>query len=172
MTDLTSRGNGVDLWGRRKAVFFGPERRPIESDMLKLSKRVEYGLIAMMHMDSVRQGDLANAREISETYNIPGELLGKVLQALAKGQLVQSVQGAHGGYRLMRSVDGITLGEVIEALEGPLQLAACQEDPACCGQFTACNIRQPVFEVQKRLIGYMRSLPLSAFRRDAKQEAV
>ena len=136
--------------------------------MLKLSKRVEYGLIAMMHMDCVQHGDLANAREISEAYHIPAELLGKVLQALAKVQLIQSVQGAHGGYRLMRPVDRITLGDVIEALEGPLQLAACQEDPSCCGQFTACNIRQPVFEVQKRLISYMQSLPLSAFRRDVK----
>ena len=48
--------------------------------MLKLSKKVEYGLISMMHMDSVQNGDLATARELSELYNIPAELLGKVLQ--------------------------------------------------------------------------------------------
>ena len=70
--------------------------------MLKLSKKVEYGLISMMHMDSVQSGDLATARKLSEHYNIPGELLGKVLQSLAKGRLIVAAQGAKGGYRLAR----------------------------------------------------------------------
>ena len=55
--------------------------------MLKLSKKVEYGLISLMHMDSAQNGDLATARELSDLYDIPAELLGKVLQSLAKGHL-------------------------------------------------------------------------------------
>ena len=78
--------------------------------MLKLSKKVEYGLISMMHMDSVQSGELATARELSDLYNIPAELLGKVLQLLAKNRLIVSVQGAKGGYRLARGLDLVTLG--------------------------------------------------------------
>lgn len=132
--------------------------------MLKLSKKVEYSLISMMHMDSHRNGELATAREISELYKIPAELLGKVLQALARSGLIQSVQGAHGGYRLMRPVDQVTLGQVVEAVEGPVRITECQGDPACCNQFSNCNIKKPVFQVQEQLLKYMYGLPLATFR--------
>ena len=132
--------------------------------MLKLSKKVEYGLISMMHMDSVQNGDLATARELSDLYNIPGELLGKVLQSLAKGRLIVSAQGAKGGYRLARGLDRVTLGEVVEAVEGPVHIAVCQDDPSCCEQYSMCNIKRPVLQVQKQLVDYMYGLPLSEFR--------
>jgi Rrf2 family protein len=132
--------------------------------MLKLSKKVEYGLISLMHMDSVQNGDLATARELSDLYNIPAELLGKVLQSLAKGQLIVSAQGARGGYRLARGLDRVTLGEVVESVEGPMHITACQGDPSCCDQFTKCNIKRPVLQVQKQLTDYMYGLPLSTFR--------
>ena len=132
--------------------------------MLKLSKKVEYALISMMHMDSVLGGNLASARELSDQYNIPGDLLGKVLQLLAKAQLIVSAQGARGGYRLARPLDRITLGEVVEAVEGPMHIAMCQNDPACCEQYPTCNIKRPVFQVQKQLTDYMYGLPLSTFR--------
>jgi Rrf2 family cysteine metabolism transcriptional repressor len=132
--------------------------------MLKLSKKVEYGLISMMHMDLVHNGDLATARELSESYNIPAELLGKVLQSLAKAQLIVSAQGAKGGYRLARALDRVTLGEVVEAVDGPVHIAVCQDDPSCCEQYSTCNIKRPVLQVQKQLMDYMYGLPLSNFR--------
>ena len=132
--------------------------------MLKLSKKVEYGLISMMHMDLVQNGDLATARELSDLYNIPAELLGKVLQSLAKGQLIVSAQGVKGGYRLARALDRVTLGEVVEAVEGPVHISVCQQDPSCCEQFSTCNIKRPVLQVQKQLMDYMYGLPLSEFR--------
>jgi len=132
--------------------------------MLKLSKKVEYGLISLMHMDSVQSGNLATARELSDLYNIPAELLGKVLQSLAKSALIVSAQGAKGGYRLARPLDRVTLGEVVEAVEGPMHITMCQNDPACCDQYPTCNIKQPVFQVQKQLTDYMYGLPLSTFR--------
>jgi len=132
--------------------------------MLKLSKKVEYGLISMMHMDLVQNGDLATARELSDAYNIPAELLGKVLQSLAKGQLIVSAQGSKGGYRLARGLDRVTLGQVVEAVEGPVHIAVCQDDPSCCEQYSMCNIKRPVLQVQKQLVEYMYGLPLSEFR--------
>jgi Rrf2 family protein len=117
-----------------------------------------------MHMDSVQNGDLATARELSDLYNIPAELLGKVLQSLAKNQLIVSAQGAKGGYRLARDLQRITLGEVVVAVEGPMHITVCQDDPSCCEQYSTCNIKRPVFQVQKQLTDYMYGLPLSTFR--------
>ena len=132
--------------------------------MLKLSKKVEYGLIALLHMDSLAGSHLATAKDVAEHYHIPAELLGKVLQALTRGELVESVQGAKGGYRLLRPLDRMSLGDVIEAVEGPVHLARCQDAPESCEQFCLCNIREPVFEIQSKLTEFVHEIDLAAFR--------
>ena len=133
--------------------------------MLKLSKKVEYALIAVMHMDAMGNADLTTAREMSDQYSIPGELLGKGRQLLARARLIESVQGSKGGYRLVQPVEKIALGQIVEAVDGPVHLATCHSDPACCEQYTSCNIKQPVFEVQRQIVQYMYGLPLSTFRK-------
>lgn len=140
--------------------------------MLTLSKKVEYGLIAMLHMASKRSGDLATAKDISETFAIPGELLGKVLQSLARANLIEAVLGAHGGYRLRGPIEQVTLGSVIEALEGPVHLARCQEDPDQCGQFHSCNIKEPVYAIHDQLMNFINGISLGSFRKPAKPEPV
>ncbi len=138
--------------------------------MLKLSKKVEYGLMALLHMDSLEPGSLVTAKEVSDQFAIPSELLGKVLQALARASLVESVHGARGGYRLKQSLDTLTLGEVVDALEGPFHLVRCHENPATCDQFESCNIREPVLQIQDRLMGYLSAFRLAEFR--SKRPAV
>lgn len=130
---------------------------------MMLSKKVEYGLIALLHMAGLRRDELATAKEISDTYNIPAELLGKVLQTLARAGLATAVHGAHGGYRLAGSLQDVTLGRVIEAVEGPVHLVRCQEDPATCDQFHACNIKGPVQQIHDQLHQYIHGISLSAF---------
>jgi Rrf2 family protein len=132
--------------------------------MLKLNKKVEYALISVIHLDSMGRSDLVTARELAERYNIPGEILGKVLQSLAKARIVESVQGAKGGYRLLLPLEKVTMGDMIEAIESPVYLVSCQDDPESCGQFDACNIRNPVWRIQARLTRFIHGIPLSALR--------
>lgn len=131
--------------------------------MLTLSKKVEYALIAVLHMARKPGADLATAKEMADQYSIPGELLGKVLQSLARAKLIISTQGSRGGYQLQRPVERITLGEVIEAVEGPVMLTRCQEDPAHCGQFHACTIKEPIQQVHDQLVRYIHGISLGAF---------
>lgn len=135
--------------------------------MLQLSKTLEYGLIALLHLDSMPSGALATAKEVADRYRIPSELLGKVLQRLAKDRIIESVQGAKGGYRLTRRLEDLTLGHAIEAIEGPVQLTRCQDEPASCDQFCTCNIREPVFRIQAQLTKFIHNVRLSAFRRSS-----
>ena len=71
--------------------------------MLRLSKKVEYGLIAIRHIATRCNGELMTAKEISDMYRIPYDLLAKVLQKLAKAGLIVSHQGVHGGYTLAKN---------------------------------------------------------------------
>ena len=69
--------------------------------MLRLSKKADYALIAMKHL-SLRGDGSSSAREIASLYDIPIELLAKILQRLVRGGLLASHQGTRGGYQLAR----------------------------------------------------------------------
>ena len=94
--------------------------------MLRLSKKSDYALISMKHL-AMRPDASSSAREISESYDIPLELLAKVLQRLVRARLLVSVQGTRGGYRLGRSASLISVADVIQAVDGPVTVTACSK---------------------------------------------
>ena len=113
--------------------------------MLKFSKKVEYALIAMVNMDEVMgQGELVTAKSLSGKFNIPPDIMGKVLQALVRNDLLVSVQGVKGGYTISRSLDRITVLEIIEAIDGSISLTSCiKDEQGLCSQFEYCGIQHP-----------------------------
>mgnify|MGYP001587639614 FL=1 len=121
--------------------------------MLRLSKRTDYALIAMRHLALNRDRGWASARDIAEAYNVPVELLAKVLQRLVRQGLLASHQGINGGYELARPATEISVAHVIEAIDGPLTMTACTEgDDASCDQFARCNIRDPLGRIKDRIV--------------------
>lgn len=138
--------------------------------MLSLSKRVEYALMAILHMAGEGSSHWCSSKGIAERYMIPPELMGKVLQSLARAAIVRSSPGAHGGYQLAMPLENINLGMVIEAVEGPIRLTDCQHDPGECDQYCACSIRGPLANVQAQLLSYIHSIPLAQFRANPSME--
>ena len=123
--------------------------------MLRLSKKADYALIAMKHL-AVR-GDRGfqasvSAREIAEQYDIPIELMAKVLQRLVRRGLLLSHQGTRGGYQLARLPGQISVADVIQAIEGPVAVTACTTDEGQCEQFSKCNVRDPLYKVRDRIL--------------------
>lgn len=120
--------------------------------MLRLSKRTDYALIAMRHLALSTDRGSSSAREIAEAYNVPVELLAKVLQRLVRQGLLASHQGINGGYELARPAARISVADVIEAIDGPLTVTACSEEDESCDQFTRCNIRDPLWRIKDRIV--------------------
>lgn len=120
--------------------------------MLRLSKKADYALIAMKHL--ALRGDRASssAREIAESYDIPVELMAKVLQRLVQRGLLVSHQGTHGGYQLARVPGQISVADVIQAIDGPVTVTACSTDDTECEQFAKCNVRDPLWRVRERIL--------------------
>jgi Rrf2 family protein len=117
--------------------------------MLKLSKKVEYGLLAVKHIASQRGGDVLTAKEISARYQIPFELLSKILQKLAKEKIITSFQGVKGGYSLVSNPAELRISQIITAIEGPQVLMDCElKDSHLCEQFHNCTIRNPLQKIQ------------------------
>ncbi len=122
--------------------------------MLKLSKKSEYALMAVRHLAMESNGTYATARDISQSYNIPYELVAKVLQQLVKKNLVSSLQGVRGGYSLVRSPDQISLMEIISAIEDNYQITNCMNENSSqqdCSHFECCMIRNPLIKVQREI---------------------
>src|SRR6266567_6865249 len=99
--------------------------------MLKLTKKADYGLIALKHLAVNGQGS-SSAKEIADTYGIPLPLLSKILQKLARNGFLQSEHGTNGGYKLARDAREITAYEVIRAIDGPIFLTACFTEHGYC----------------------------------------
>ncbi len=132
--------------------------------MFTFTKKADYALLALSYL-ATEGGDnrLVGPREIAGHYEIPGELLAKVMQALAKRGLVASVPGPTGGYRLGRSATEISVGEVVEAMDGPLAIAQCWDDVGVsrCRQAARCHLRGPLALIQEGMIRLLRETTLA-----------
>jgi Rrf2 family cysteine metabolism transcriptional repressor len=142
--------------------------------MLKISKKADYALMALQYMATVQYGQygemnalcnyrVVNTKEIAEEHHIPLELLAKVLQTLAKHEMIESQNGPKGGYVLAREPRSISIAQVLEAIEGPLGIANCyheKDDQAACEQMDHCNIRTPLLKVQESIVHLLSSMSI------------
>jgi Rrf2 family protein len=115
-----------------------------------------------IHFIAVHEEDGAvNAKRIAETFAIPSELLAKILQRLAKQRLIVSQNGPKGGYTLARRPAEITVGQVVRALEGPINIVECMEGESECPQMARCNLRRPVQKLQVAITQMLDSMSLA-----------
>lgn len=128
--------------------------------MLRLSKKADYALMAMKHLAMRPDAASASAREIAEQYDIPIELLAKVLQRLARRGLLTSHQGTRGGYRLARAADAISVADVIQAIDGPLTVTACSTEAENCDQYGKCSVRDPLWRIKDRILAALATCSL------------
>ncbi len=131
--------------------------------MLKLSKKVEYGLIAIRHIAAADPDRITTAKEIADRYKIPYELLAKVMQKLAKRRLIVSHQGVYGGYTLAKGAGEMSISSIINAIEGHLPaLTQCiAESPDSCSIYDNCTIKNPLGKIQMNIDSVFKTMKLS-----------
>lgn len=131
--------------------------------MFKLSKKVEYGLMAIKYIANQGEFDPCSAKVISRKNKIPYDLLSKILQRLKKEKILYSVKGIKGGYKLTKTPDKISLATVLNAIEGTNYILDCgmHDDPDSCSIYDSCIISDPMQKIQKSIINYFNSTKLS-----------
>jgi Rrf2 family protein len=134
--------------------------------MLKLTKKADYGLIALRHLAVGERSVSASAKEIAEYYGIPLPLLAKILQKLVRGGFLKSVHGTNGGYKLARDPGRINTLEVIRAIEGPVILASCFHEGGDCGHSQRCSVREPLRRVHEGILRLLENTTISDLSRD------
>jgi Rrf2 family protein len=135
--------------------------------MLRLSKKADYALMAMKHLAVKTDVASTSAREIAEQYDIPVELMAKVLQRLARSGLLTSHQGTRGGYTLARSKRLISVADIIQAIDGPLTVTACSSTDEQCEQFEKCNVRDPLWRIKDRILAALATCSLEEISSEA-----
>lgn len=131
--------------------------------MLKFSKKLEYSLIALRHFADNTE-EVVKVRDISERYNIPHELLAKILQKLKKENILESIQGTNGGYKLLKSLQDISLNELYNALEENRNLVECMnDDNSDCFVSDNCTIKSPINKMQMEFESLLKNKRISDF---------
>ena len=128
--------------------------------MLKISRKVEYALIALRHLQGLDEKELVSAKELANAYGVPKELLAKVLQRLAKKNIVDAVKGPHGGYRLAIDTKSMKLTEFFEVIEGPMGIMDCYFDSGC-EQMDGCTIRTPINRINDSIRTMFNNMTLA-----------
>ncbi len=135
--------------------------------MLKLTKKADYGLMAMKHLAEHPQPGACSAKDVAEAYRIPQELLAKILQRLVKAGLLKSQHGTNGGYVLARDPSMITAFEVIRAIDGPLFITSCVTVRGNCVQHERCTIKEPMRKVNQSIEEVLRRITISEMAEDS-----
>ena len=131
--------------------------------MIKLNRTTEYGLIALRHM-SRKPDAVISAREVSDHYGFPFEITAKTLQRLRDSGLIQSAQGARGGYTLQKSLNEVTLADFLEIMEGPQAVVACastKTETQGCEYHSKCEIRGVMGDLNSRFNQFLSGISLA-----------
>ena len=129
--------------------------------MLRLSKKTDYALLALQHLAREGTSGVASTRAISGRFDIPLELLAKILQQLARTGLIAAHKGMHGGYHLARSAGAISIADVVQAIDGPMRLTACSPRDEDCDQFAVCTVRDPLWRVRERILSVLETVTVA-----------
>ena len=138
--------------------------------MLKLTKKTDYGLIAMRHLAEHADQGSVSAKDLAELYSIPQEAMAKILQKLARAGLLASQHGMNGGYMLARDARRISALEVIRAIDGPLFIASCFSDKhGDCDQTNRCTVREPLRRVGESIQEVLGRLSIHDMSHDREE---
>lgn len=137
--------------------------------MLKISRLTDYGLLAAVYL-ARHAGQVTSAREIAEFYHLPLPVVTKVLKTLHHAALISSHRGVGGGYTFNGDPEMVTLGNLIEAFEGPWDLTECEtlddHGDATCAIRIACPSRRYMSGINRAIKGAFEQVTLADLARD------
>ena len=140
--------------------------------MFKLSKKADYGLIAVKHLAMHRHQHACSANEIAEEYGISATLMAKVLQKLAHRALVAAKHGSSGGYQLAKDPSQISALDVISAIDGPVLITSCVTNHGNCDATERCSVKEPLRRVNESILSVLGAVTIAQMSEDPHEPAL
>ncbi len=123
----------------------------------------------MIHLASLPAGARASLPEMARAIEVPDHFLSKVLQMLCRRRLIHSHRGAGGGFELAVAPETVSLLDVVETIEGTLQLNVCLGEHASCSQKSWCPAYLVWSEAQEAMAKVLRNASIAKLARNAMQ---
>jgi Rrf2 family protein len=130
--------------------------------VLRISRKIDYGLRAMIYLASIDPKAVVPFREIARQMMVPEDFLAKILKTLVDGGLVRSTRGPHGGYALAKPSSDVSVLDVIEAVEGPVAINVCLDGEDPCGKAAACTMVDVWKRGQEKMLEVYREAKLAS----------
>ena len=135
--------------------------------MIKLSRMADYGVILMVCLARY-PGAVTTATELAEETALPGPTVSKLLKQLVRAGLLESQRGNSGGYMVAGPIEGITVADIIAALDGPIALTECMtEDGNVCEIEALCPTRTNWRQINEALVNALEGVSLLDMARPA-----
>ncbi len=135
---------------------------------MQLTRAADYAVRVMIHMAALPLGTRTSRTQLAIAAGCPEQFLSKVLQDLTRAGLVNSHRGNTGGFELPRSAGGVSLLEVVEAVEGPIHLNVCLAGTEC-DRKSWCPARTVWERAQEALTGVLRSTSIADMAKSGRQ---
>ena len=139
--------------------------------MFKLSKKADYGLIAVKHL-ALHRDHACSASEIAEEYGISATLMAKVLQKLAHKSIVAAKHGSSGGYQLSKEPSQISALEVISAIDGSVLIISCVTNHGNCDATERCSVKEPLRRVNESILSVLGSVTIAQMSEDPHEPSL
>ncbi len=151
------------LLNRTKLVLFNNP----STDMIKLSRMADYGMILMVNLARYRH-EPVTAGMLAEAAALPQPTVSKLLKQLAAAGLLQSRRGPSGGYELSRDPDSISVADIVSAVDGPVALTDCMADDGFTCEIEAlCPTRSNWLEINNAMVNTLEAISLAHMARTA-----
>ncbi len=133
---------------------------------MRLTRASEYAIRSVIFLSSQGQGKLVKRKDIAEAMEVPAQFLSKIAQNLAKSGIIEIIQGARGGFRLIAEPEKLTLLDVVEAEIGEIFLNDCIIKPDSCRRSAICAVHKVWQKAREQLRNTLKEVTFSDLLRE------
>lgn len=130
---------------------------------MQITRQADYALRAMIYLANLEPNRRAATSQIADEQRIPPSFLAKIISQLSIAGLIHTSRGARGGVSLARMPEEVSILEVVEAIDGPIALNACTENPSTCPFGEDCPLRPLWCDTQAELVDRLRKTTFANF---------
>lgn len=128
--------------------------------MIKVNRKLEYALMALSYISRTERDQIVSVKEVCAETGTPFDATSYVMQKLARKKILKSVQGVHGGYVKGHDLSRLNLYQIVEAVNGPIEITKCLKVKSSCELVSSCNIQSPIHQLNGRLKSFYKDLSL------------
>ena len=134
---------------------------------MQITRATDYAVRVMIHLASLPPGAKLQQAELSRATDVSGHFLSKVLQQLVRSQFIRSQRGSGGGFALAVAASGVSLLDVVEAIEGPVRLDLCIEEGPSCDRKSGCPAHEVWADAQAALVKVLAAASIASLAGNA-----